>query len=112
MLFIACSTVRNSTGTNRSQTSDRLCRDSIYLHDSIYVRIRADTVFMEKWHTCWRDRETVRIDTVTQTVKQTETVEVRYIPAFYKYSTAFAILVALWLLMRVVLFIAKRYYSR
>lgn len=31
-------------------------RDSIYVHDSIYITERGDTVRIEKWHTRWRDR--------------------------------------------------------
>lgn len=36
-------------------------RDSVWLHDSILIRERGDTVLMEKWHTKYI--ETVRIDT-------------------------------------------------
>ena len=31
-------------------------RDSIYVHDSTYVRDQGDTVLIERWHTRWRDR--------------------------------------------------------
>lgn len=31
-------------------------RDSIYQHDSVFIRERADTVLVERWHTKWRDR--------------------------------------------------------
>lgn len=31
-------------------------RDSIYQHDSVYIKERADTVLIERWHTRWRDR--------------------------------------------------------
>lgn len=31
-------------------------RDSIYLHDSILIREKGDTVWMERWHTAYRDR--------------------------------------------------------
>lgn len=51
--------------------------DSVHVHDSIYVREAGDTVFIDRWHTRWRDR-TVH-DTVkehsTDTVVLTETVE-------------------------------------
>ena len=103
----ACSAVRSSTESNHLQLSTRLQRDSIYLHDSIFVRIRADTVYLEKWHTRWRDRETVKTDTVTQTVTMTETVEKPYVPSFYKYCAAFAILFVLFLLVRLALYIKK-----
>jgi hypothetical protein len=31
-------------------------RDSIYVHDSTFVKVDGDTVLIEKWHTSWRDR--------------------------------------------------------
>lgn len=31
-------------------------RDSIYMHDSIHVSEKGDTVTVERWHTRWRDR--------------------------------------------------------
>lgn len=31
-------------------------RDSIYVHDSTYIKEKGDTVLIEKWHTRWRDR--------------------------------------------------------
>ena len=49
-------------------------RDSIYLHDSTYVRDRGDTLYIERWHTAWRDR--VRTDTVR--VSHTDSVPVPY----------------------------------
>lgn len=38
--------------------------DSVYQHDSIYIREKGDTVWYERWHTQYRDR--LRIDTVYQ----------------------------------------------
>ena len=31
-------------------------RDSIYLHDSTYIKENGDTMLIERWHTQWRDR--------------------------------------------------------
>ena len=31
-------------------------RDSIYVHDSTYIKEKGDTILIEKWHTKWRDR--------------------------------------------------------
>lgn len=39
-------------------------RDSIYLHDSTYVRVAGDTVTIDRWHTRYRDRW--RTDTIYQ----------------------------------------------
>ena len=110
MLLTACLTTQTMTDTNTNHVSNNIQRDSIYLHDSIFVRIRADTVYLEKWHTRWRDRETVKTDTITLTETKTETVEKPYVPSFYKYCAAFAILFALYWLVKLALYIAKRYY--
>ena len=31
-------------------------RDSIYQHDSVLIKEKADTLLIERWHTRWRDR--------------------------------------------------------
>ena len=110
MLLPACSAVRSSTESNYAQLSNHFQRDSIYLHDSIFVHIRADTVYLEKWHTRWRDRETLKTDTITLTETKTEMVEKPYVPSFYKYCVTFTILFALYWLVKLALYIAKRYY--
>jgi len=110
MLLPACSAVRSSTESNHTRLSNNIQRDSIYLHDSIFVHIRADTVYLEKWHTRWRDRETVKTDTITLTETKTETVEKPYVPSFYKYCAAFAILFVLFLLVRLVLYIKRHFF--
>jgi hypothetical protein len=101
------------------QTSDRTARDSIYLHDSIRVEYRRgnlyhssdsfnslfirspDTVYLEKWHTRWREKEVTRIDTVTQEVTRIETKEVRHVPKFYKWCAVVAALLSGVLVLRV-----------
>lgn len=32
-------------------------RDSIWLHDSIYMRDRGDTILIERWHTRYQERQ-------------------------------------------------------
>ena len=44
-------------------------RDSIYVHDSTYIHERGDTVWIERWHTRWRDR--LLLDTIYETVHDT-----------------------------------------
>ena len=110
MLLTACRTTQTMTDTNTNHVSNNIQRDSIYLHDSIFVHIRADTVYLEKWHTRWCDHETVKTDTITLTETKTETVEKPYVPSFYKYCAAFAILFVLYWLVKLALYIAKRYY--
>ncbi len=126
--------MRNTTETSRSQVANIFLRDSTWLHDSIRVEyrrgspltprtenktdmegnslphpVRVDTVYLEKWHTRWRDRETIRADTITNEVIRTETLQVRYIPRFYKYCTVLAILLLLFLLARAVLYLYRRW---
>ena len=110
LLLPACQSMQTVAETNANRLSNNIQRDSIYLHDSIFVRIRADTVYLEKWHTRWRDRETVKTDTITLTETKTETVEKPYVPSFYKYCAAFAILFVLFLLVRLVLYIKRHFF--
>jgi hypothetical protein len=44
-------------------------KDSVWLHDSIHIRERGDTVRIERWHTQWRDR--LRVDTIYQATHDT-----------------------------------------
>lgn len=57
--------------------TDTLCvaqivTDSVYKHDSIYIRQSGDTVLIEKWHTVWKNHtahDTVyksRVDTIAK----------------------------------------------
>lgn len=49
-------------------------RDSIYVHDSIHVHEKGDTVTVERWHTRWRDRW--RYDTIY--ISKTDSVPTPY----------------------------------
>lgn len=40
----------------------KLQKDSVWLHDSIHVREKGDTLLIEKWHTQWRER--IKTDTL------------------------------------------------
>ena len=75
--------------------------DTIYLHDSVFVRevMRGDTVYLTR--TEWRDKWRTRV--VHDTVRHTEYVDrvvekppERYIPKFYKWCTG-----ALWAVLGV-----------
>ena len=110
MLLPACSAVRSSTESNHTQLTNHFQRDSIYLHDSVFVRIRADTVYLEKWHTKWREKEVIHTDTIQVETTRTATVQVRYVPSFYKYCTAFAFLVLLVLLLRFAWWLYRRFH--
>jgi hypothetical protein len=51
-----------------TRTDSFIRTDSLYLHDSILVREKGDTVTIEKWHTRYRDRivESIKTDTFIQ----------------------------------------------
>ena len=110
MLLTACKSVQTATNSTTNHTIAQLQRDSIYLRDSIFVRIRADTVYLEKWHTRWREKEITRTDTVQVETTKTETVQVRYIPRFYKYCAALTSLLLLVCLIRLTLKLSKRFH--
>ena len=82
-------------------------RDSIFIHDSVFVRVGGDTVVRERWRTVWRDRavhDTVRIYAM-DTIVKTETVE-KTVEAAHKGGNAgWAVAAALFLLMAVYMLI-------
>ena len=135
MLLPACSVEHSLTSTDTSQQlSAHFHRDSIYLHDStavVYIfgesnnvlalsqtgkaaptftPCRVDTLLVHEWHTRWREKEVIRTDTVRVETTRTETIPVRYVPPFYKYCTAFAILVLIALLLRLAWWFYKKFY--
>lgn len=58
-LLGSCTTTKYVPVTEHHTDTLRLVqhqRDSIYVHDSTYVRDNGDTVLIERWHTRWRDR--------------------------------------------------------
>lgn len=64
-------------------------RDSIYLHDSTFVRVGGDTVLIERWRTQYHDRwrtdtlRRVRIDSVAYPVIVEKKVEVAKDPSLF-----------------------------
>lgn len=64
LLVISCITSRQREEqlSRHEMYAERIVRDSIFLHDSVSLLRRADTVFLEKIRTLYRDR--VRVDTV------------------------------------------------
>ncbi len=108
LALTACKSVQTATNSTTNHINAQTQRDSIYLHDSIFVRIRADTVYLEKWHTRWREKEITRTDTVQIENIKVETKEVRYIPRFYKYCAALTALLLLFLLIKFTLWLYKR----
>ena len=110
MFLTACKSVQTTANSTTNHTTAQIQRDSIYLHDSIFVRIRADTVYLERWHTRWREKEIVRTDTIQVENIKVETKEVRYVPMFYKYCAALTALLLIYFLLRVTLYLYRRFH--
>ena len=65
MIAISCTTTRHVPTpyeVKSTEYRDKFIRDSIYMHDSIYLAMKGDTVLLEKWHTKYVDK--LRIDTL------------------------------------------------
>ena len=58
-------------------------RDSIYQYDSVYIKEKADTLLIERWHTRWRDR----VSHDTMYISKTDTIRVP-VPVERKLSKA------------------------
>ena len=91
--------VQSSDTTSFIQKSTSV--DTIYQHDSVFVRevMRGDTVYLTRVE--WRDRWRTRVerDTVMDVRVEKEVVQLppeRYVPAFYKRCT-----VALWAIIAI-----------
>lgn len=77
LCFCSCGQVRYvpvETVKTEVEYRDRWQRDSIHVRDSIYVRERGDTVFIDRWHTFYKDR----ILRDTMYVNRTDTIREPY----------------------------------
>lgn len=69
LLLLSCASgksVQNNSYRHASARIDRYARDSIYIHDSIRVLMRGDTVYTDRWHTryTYKALNVLRTDTV------------------------------------------------
>ena len=81
---------------------DRFVRDSMIVRDSIVVRLKSDTVVIDRWHNLWRDR----IVATTDTVYKDKLVTVRlpperYIPWLYRVALYVCIALVLYIITRI-----------
>lgn len=56
----------------RTEYKDRLQRDSIYFRDSIFMREKGDTVFIDRWRYLYKDK------LITDTLIVNDTIRVPY----------------------------------
>ena len=59
-----------------NRTDTFIQKDSVLLHDSVFIHMKGDTVWYEKWHTQYRDRWHERI--VTDTLLRADSIPVPY----------------------------------
>ena len=81
---------------------DRFVRDSVIVRDSIVVRLKSDTVVIDRWHNLWRDRIVATTDTVYK--DKVVTVQLppeRYVPWLYRVALYVCIALVLYILIRV-----------
>ena len=81
---------------------DRYVRDSIIVRDSIFVRLKNDTVFIDRWHNLWRDRTVATTDTL---YRDREVVvqlpPERYVPWLYRVALYVCIALVLLIVIRI-----------
>ena len=81
---------------------DRFVRDSIYIHDSVIVRLKADTVYIEHWKELGKESATVTTDTVYK--DKVVTVQLppeRYVPWLYRVALYVCIALVLIIVIRI-----------
>ena len=64
-VLVGCGSARNvsdSTMVSRNNYVERIVIDSVVVHDSIYIKEKADTVYYTKYHTLYKER--LRVDTI------------------------------------------------
>lgn len=79
LLWALCSCTKTEYITVEKVRKDttyinKVQRDSIYLHDSTFVKVAGDTVWIERWHTKWQNH--LEHDTVYKA--RTDSVPVPY----------------------------------
>ena len=77
---------------------DRVQKDSVFIRDSVVIRMTSDTVFV--YRDRWRERLYTRRDTLfvrdSITCRVTVEKKVRHIPQIYRWSLWIAILAVGW----------------
>ena len=81
---------------------DRFVRDSIIVRDSIFVRLKNDTVFIDRWHNLWRDRTVATTDTVYKDKEVlVQLPPERYVPWLYRVALYVCIALVLLIVIRI-----------
>ena len=60
--------LQNINTETRIEYRDKYHRDSIYIRDSVIIYVKGDTVFKDRWHTEWKEKESGDTVFLTDTV--------------------------------------------
>lgn len=93
-MFCRCTTTKYVPVTEYKdrvvvKTDSFLKNDSVYVHDSVSVYIRGDTVFKEKYHIQYKDRYIVRNKSDTLIVRDSIPYKVEVVKQLSKTDRAF-----------------------
>ena len=81
---------------------DRFVRDSMIVRDSIVVRLKSDTVLIDRWHNLWRDRIVATTDTFYRDREVlVQLPPERYIPWLYRVALYVCIALVLYIITRI-----------
>ena len=70
-VLIGCKTTEKMQNINtetRIEYRDKYHRDSVYIRDSVIIYVKGDTVYKDRWHTEWKEKETGDTIILTDTV--------------------------------------------
>lgn len=96
-------------GEVRTEWRDRYTerQDSVYLHDSVYIHSKGDTVYLERWHTRIRDRtlrDTVYLHKIDSVYVETQ---VKKSSAIADINSTLRVLGCTAVILAVIIFILK-----
>lgn len=87
--------------------------DSVYLYekDSIYIKEKNDTVYVDQWHTRYKDRIVEKTDTVflNNYIEKTMPPE-KYVPGIYKWGLGFSICFLILFIAYVVVKVYRKFH--
>ena len=59
-ILIGCKStekLQNINTETRIEYRDKYHRDSVYIRDSVIIYVKGDTVYKDRWHTEWKEKE-------------------------------------------------------
>lgn len=60
-ILAGCRTGKELQNTSNVETRieyrDKYHRDSVYIRDSVIIYVKGDTVYKDRWHTEWKEKE-------------------------------------------------------